>query len=87
MPEVDEIMPEAMDNYIGAQIMISSGDTVAQGSVRHRKRDMEGNNIGRANSNPIIDTRTYEVEFKDGSMSTYSSNVISESMYDQCDEE
>ena len=67
--------------------MIYHGDTVAQGSVRRRKRDVEGNTIGRSNSNPIIDTRTYEVEFKDGSMSTYSENVIAESMYAQCDEE
>ena len=72
MPEVDDITPEAMDNYIGAEIMISHGDTVAQGSVRRRKRDVEGNTIGRDYSNPILDTRTYEVEFEDESMSTYS---------------
>ena len=76
MPEVDDIMPEFMDNYIGADIMIYHGDTVAQGSGRHRKRDVEENTIGRSNSNPILDTLTCEVEFKDGSMSTYSSNVI-----------
>ena len=85
MPEVDDITPEAMENYIGAEIMISHGDTVAQGSVRRRKRDVEGNTIGRANRNPILDTQAYEVEFEDGSMSTYSENVIAESMYAQCD--
>ena len=78
MPEVDDIMPEAMDNYIGVEIMIYHGDTVAQGSVRHRKRDVEGNTIGRANSNPIIDNRTYEVEFEDVSMITYSKTFIAE---------
>ena len=46
---------------------------------------MEGNTIGRANSNPILDTRTYEAEFKDGSMSTYSTNFIAEIMYAHCD--
>ena len=61
MPEVDDITPEAMDNYIGAEIMISHGDTVAQGSVRRRKCDVEGSNIGRANSNHILGTQTYEV--------------------------
>ena len=30
MPEVDEITPEAMENYVGAEIMVSSGDTVYQ---------------------------------------------------------
>ena len=70
MPEMDDIMPEAMDNYIGVEIMIYHGDTVAQGSVGRRKRDVEGNTIGRANSNPILDTQVYEVEFEHRSMST-----------------
>ena len=56
MPEVDGITTEAMDNYIGAEIIISHGDTVAQGSVRRRKRDVEGNTIGRSNRNTILDT-------------------------------
>ena len=87
MPEVDDIMTEAMENYIGADIMISHCDTVAQGIGRCRKRDVKGDTIDRANSNTNIDTKSYEVEFKDGSMSTYSENVIAESMYSHCDEE
>ena len=65
--------------------MIYHGDTVSQGSVRHSKRNVEGNTIGRANSNPILDTSTYEFKFEDVSMSTYSANVIAENMYAQCD--
>ena len=76
MHKVNKITPEAMDNYIGAEIMISHGDTVAQGIVRRRKRDVEVDIIGRANINPIFDNQTYEVEFEDGKMSTYYSNVI-----------
>ena len=41
MPEVDDITPKAMDNYTGVETMISRGDTVAQGSVRRRKCDVE----------------------------------------------
>ena len=70
MPEVDDFTPEAMENYIGEVIMISHGDTVAQGSGRRMKRDVDRNAISGANSNPIFDTRTYEVEFRDWSMST-----------------
>ena len=76
MPEVDDIMPEAMYNYIGADIMLYHGDTVAQGRVRRRKRDVEENTTVRVNSNPILDTRVYEVKFKDGSTIPYSTNVI-----------
>ena len=85
MPEVDEIVPEAINNYIGAGIMISHGDTVTQESVRRSKHNVEGNTIGKANSNPILGTRTYVVKFEDGIMSTYSANFISDSMYSKCD--
>ena len=87
MHEVDDITPDAMDNYTEAEIIIYHGDTVAQESARRTKSDVGGNTIGRVNSNLIIDTQTYEVGFKDGSMSTYYENVISESMYTQCDDE
>ena len=87
MPEVDDIKPEAMYNYIGEEIIIPHGDIVAQGSVRTRNRDVEGNTIGRVNSNPILDTQTYGVEFKGGSMSNYSENFIAEMIYSKCDEE
>ena len=56
--------------------MVSHGDTMSQGSVRCRKREVEENTIGRTNSIPILDTQTYVVEFEDGSMSTYSEHVI-----------
>ena len=72
MPEVDDITPEAMENYIGAEIILLHGDIVAQGSFRHRKRGVEVNTIGRSNSNPILDTRSYEVEIEYVSISTYS---------------
>ena len=87
MPKVDDITPEAMNNYIGAEIMIYHGDTLAQESVRRRKRNVQGNTVGRSNSNPILDTRTYEVEFEDSIMSTHSANVIAESVYAQFDYE
>ena len=45
---------------------------------------MEVNTIFRANSNPILDTRTCGVEFEDRSMSTYSEIFIVESMYTKC---
>ena len=61
MPEVYYITPEAMDNYIGVEILIFHGDTVAQVSGRRSKCDVEENTIERANSNPILDTQTYEV--------------------------
>ena len=73
---MDDITSEAMENYIATDIMIYHFDTEAQGSVIRRNCYVEENTIGRVNSNPILDTRNYEVEFEDGSMSIYSANVI-----------
>ena len=49
------------------------------------KRDSDGNPIGRANDNPILDSRHYLVEFDDGDVSELTANVIAESMYAMCD--
>jgi hypothetical protein len=42
---------------------------------------------GRASQNPILDTRTYRVEFPDGAEAEYSANAIAENMWAQCDAE
>ncbi len=49
------------------------------------KRDDNGNPIGRANDNPILDTREYIVKFDDGDVTELTANLIAESMYAQCD--
>ena len=67
--------------------MLPHGGTLARGRVVRRKRDREGNPIGRANANPILDTRSYEVEFEDGDVSELTANTIAESMYAMCDED
>ena len=43
--------------------------------------------MGKANSNPILDTRTYDVEFEDGDVTEFTANIIAENMYAQCDAE
>ena len=60
--------------------MLPHGGTLARGRVVRRKHDREGNPIGRANANPILDTRSYEVEFEDGDVSELTANTIAESM-------
>ena len=53
--------------------------------VKARKRDSDGNVTGKADPNPIKDTRTYEVEFPDGEISELTANAIAEAMYSACD--
>ena len=68
------------------ELMLPRGGTLARGRVTERKRDHEGNVIGRSNANPILDTREYEVKFEDGDVTELTANAIAESMYAMCDE-
>jgi hypothetical protein len=42
---------------------------------------------GKESANPILDTRTYNIEFPDGRSEEYTASVIAENMYAQYDEE
>ena len=79
--------PEFKDNYVGANILLSRGEGMAKGTVRKRARNSENNPVGRANQNPILDTREYVVEFEDGQEAELTANTIAQSMYAQCDQD
>jgi hypothetical protein len=40
---------------------------------------------GTQNDNPILDTRSYEVEFPSGEVAEYTANIIAENMFAKCD--
>jgi hypothetical protein len=47
--------------------------------------ELMGNPVGRANDNPILDTRSYIGNFDDGDQTELTANKIAESLYSQCD--
>ena len=79
-PEQLTLTPEIGDNYLNMELMLPRGGTLVRGQVTERKRDHEGNVIGRSNDNPILDTREYEVKFEDGDVTKLTANAISELM-------
>jgi hypothetical protein len=81
----DEVTPEAGDDYVNADISLPKGGSMARGRVIRRKRDVDGNSTGRANANPILDTRIYDVEFDEGDVTELTANMIAQAMYAQCD--
>lgn len=85
--EADERTPEELDEYLTAEVIMPRGGELVKGTVRMRKTDENSLPIGKRNSNPILDTRIYEVEFPDGSSESYSANVIAENIYSQTDAE
>jgi hypothetical protein len=89
MPDIDDIKKEhdvdTYDQYFGAHVRVPIGNEVRSGKVLRRKHELDGTVRGRTNANPMLDTRTYEIEFPDGSSDEYTDNVIAENMYAQCD--
>eukprot|EP00957_Ditylum_brightwellii_P163158 12423209-Ditylum_brightwellii.AAC.1 len=65
-PEAEDCMPEELDKYISAHIMLPLGDSLERATVVSQKRHANGLPIGLANSNSLLDTQMYEVRFNDG---------------------
>jgi hypothetical protein len=89
MPDIDDVKDDdgvdTYDQYVGTHVRVPIGDDILSGKVFRRKRDLDYNVSGRANSNSMLDTKTYEIEFLDGRRNEYTDNVIADNMYAQCD--
>ena len=93
MPDAPEIeitsTLEAGNIYENINTMLPRGDSMVM--VRRRifshKRDNDGNPVGTANANPILDSQQYEVKFEDREVTKLTAHVIAESMYVQCNPE
>jgi hypothetical protein len=77
--------PEVGDDYISAEVLLPLGGILRRGKVISHKHDADGNTVGHAHDQPILNTRTYDVEFNDGTITELTANKISECMYAQCD--
>ena len=84
-PEELATTPKVGDTYINTELMLPRGSTRPKGRVTGRKRDAGGQVCGQANNNPILDTRTYLVQFGDGEVTELMVNVIDAQMYAQYD--
>jgi len=86
-PELDDYTDKAYNAYIGAELLVLHGDSYITGHVIKRPRDDNGNPVGRRHTNPLLDTREYQVQFGDGSIAEYTANLIAENIYAQCNPE
>ena len=66
---------ESVDKYLNVELIL---DVVSanerQGRVAKRLRVLDGEAVGRAQANPVFDTREYDIEFTDGSVDKYTAN-------------
>jgi hypothetical protein len=93
IPEADDIgepddYDQFLDQFLGAEVLLAQdGEHMQSAQVVKRVVDENGRAKGSYNSNPMLNTRVYEVMFPDGELRRYSANVIAENMHSQVDSE
>ena len=70
---------------INAEVLLPQGDMLQKAHVKKRQIGPDGNEIGTYDSNPMLNTLIYEVEYPDGPIREYGTNVIAENIYSQVD--
>lgn len=74
------------DEYINAEVLLpKDGEHMQAAKVVGRAKDIQGNHMGKHDSNPILNTTVYDVMFPDGSVQQYAANTIAENIYSQVD--
>ena len=58
-----ESMPDVASQFIAGEILLPRGDQVVRGHIVVRGKDAKGNIMGRSHTNPVLDTRMYQVKY------------------------
>ena len=77
---------EVNENYVNYSVMLPRGNTYARRKVIRQKRYSNENSVRRMKNKPILNTWEYRIEFDDEEVSKVIENVITESMYAECDD-
>ena len=88
-PDVaSEPTPDSFDGYLNMELGLPRGEDgeIQHAIVKRRAVDHLGQPIGVAHSNPIMDTRMYDIEYVDGTVETVTANLIAENILSQVDE-
>jgi len=82
-PDVEDFLndppyAECHDEHIGLHVKLPRNGEMVHGKVVERERNPDGSLKGRSNSNQILDSRSYKVEFSDGTYANYATNTLIE---------
>jgi hypothetical protein len=73
---------------INAEVQLQkNGDTMESAKVLQQTVGADGQTVGTYNDNPALNTVVYDVEFSDGTIREYSSNLIAQNMIAQINED
>ena len=88
LDEKNEPTPDSFDGYLNMELGLPRGEDgeIQHATVKRRAVDHLGQPIGIAHSNPIMDTRMYDIEYLGGTIETVTANLIAENILSQVDE-
>src|SRR5210317_1892045 len=74
-------------NYVGMEIGLRRGNQgeLQRARVKRRATGDDAIPVGIAHTNPMLDTRKYEVEFEDGTSEILAVNLLAENILEQVD--
>ena len=80
---------ETYDSNINMELGLQRKDYdgLIHAIVKRRKLDDEGKDVGNINNKPMIDTRSYKVEFAYGKTEVLTANIIVHNLLAQVNEE
>lgn len=89
VPEEEGHYDTETDTYTNMEIALPRDvdGSPMLGRVTKRTRGDDGKPILRANANPLLDSREYEIELADGNTEILRANVIAENLFAQVDED
>ena len=73
-PKWDDLPDDYYNQFLNAEVLLPKEDSMMKGVVKQRKADDLGVPTGCRQENPILDTRTYHVQFHDGVEMVYTAN-------------
>ena len=94
VPDIEDIVDSTgkrlvqqpmFDHMINAEVRMHVGDGLVTGKVIGRTMGDHGQEMGRYDDNPLLNSIIYDVEFPDGQVKEYAANVIAENMFSQVD--
>lgn len=86
-PTADTNTVSGPELFLQAEVFLPHGDRNEIAKVIGRKRDSDGNYIGRKHNNPRLDSRIFTVRFPDGDEKDISYNLLAEHLFSQVDAE
>ena len=85
--KADLFTPEAMDEYLTAELLLPHRNTMQRAQVLRRHKEKSGLPIWRWDDDPILASRMYDTEFPDGSTEVVTASLITENLFSQVDEQ